>query len=229
MKLLLIDDDHELAEMMSGYLSRNGYEVERSADGPTGLARALNEPFSLVLLDGMLPGLDGLEVLRQIRRRSAMAVIMLTARAAPESLIEGLDTGADDYLTKPFTPGELLARIRAVMRRMQSALEVKHEVIEVGGVRLDATQREGWLDGQCCHLTSLQFEILDHMMRNAGRAVSRDELTALLHQREATPFERWLDVHVSQLRKKIEADGRQRIRTLRGVGYMFAPPQAEPA
>lgn len=144
-------------------------------------------------------------------RRSSMAVILLTARAAPESLIEGMDIGA------------------AVTWRVKSAIEVKPEIIEVGGVRLDATQREGWLNGKCCHLTGLQFEILDHMMRNAGRAVSRDELTALLHHREATPFERWLDVHVSQLRKKIEADGRQRIRTLRGVGYMFAPPQAEPA
>lgn len=227
MNLLLIDDDQELAQLIREYLGGHGFVVEAAHDGTQGLAKALAGGHQLVLLDGMLPGLDGLEVLRQLRRRSAVAVIMLTARSAPQDRIAGLDTGADDYLAKPFTPEELLARVRAVLRRTQQGAGSKPEALQIGRLKLDASQREAWLSNEACHLTSLQFEILEHLMRNAGRAVSRDELTAILHQRESTPFERWLDVHISQLRKKIEADDLTRIHTVRGVGYMFSPPQGE--
>ena len=227
MKLLLIDDDEELAQLVGAFLNGHGIDVETVQDGTQGLARALASSYDLILLDGMLPGLDGLEVLRQLRRRSSVAVIMLTARGAPHDRITGLDTGADDYLAKPFTPDELLARIRAVLRRMQPGGGNKVEVLLVGGIKLDSGQREAWLNEKPCQLTSLQFEILEYLMRHAGRGVSRDELTAILHQRDSTPVERWLDVHISQMRKKIEADGVVRIHTIRGVGYMFSAPQSE--
>ena len=227
MKLLLIDDDEELAQLVGAYLNGHGINVETVPDGTQGLARALASSYDLILLDGMLPGLDGLEVLRQLRRRSSVAVIMLTARGAPHDRIAGLETGADDYLAKPFTPDELLARIRAVLRRMQPVGANKVEVLSLGGIKLDSGQREAWLNDKPCQLTSLQFEILEYLMRHAGRGVSRDELTAILHQRDSTPFERWLDVHISQMRKKIEADGLTRIHTIRGVGYMFSAPQSE--
>jgi two-component system response regulator CpxR len=225
--LLLIDDDDELAQLIEAYLSGHGIGVESVQDGTQGLAKAIAGGHDLILLDGMLPGLDGLEVLRQLRRRSSVAVIMLTARGAPQDRIAGLDTGADDYLAKPFTPDELLARIRAVLRRTQAAVANKTEVLELGGIKLDSSQRDAWLNAKPCQLTSLQFEILEYLMRHAGRGVTRDELTAILHQRDSTPFERWLDVHISQMRKKIEADGVVRIRTIRGVGYMFSAPQSE--
>jgi two-component system response regulator CpxR len=225
MQLLLIDDDHELADLIEKYLGEHGFEVSVCHDGRQGLARAFDTGIHMILLDGMLPGLDGIEVLRQLRRRSNVAVIMLTARSSKQDRINGLDSGADDYLAKPFAPEELLARIRAVLRRTQQA-GARNEVLVLGKLKLDPSQREAWLEEDCCHLTSLQFEILEHLMRNCGRAISRDELTSLLHQRESTPFERWLDVHISQLRKKIEADREVRIRTLRGVGYMFTPPKA---
>lgn len=224
MRLLLIDDDQELTQLVGEYLNGHGFGLEAAHDGTSGLARALSGDFELVLLDGMLPGLDGMEVLRQLRQRSEVAVIMLTARGAPGDRIAGLDTGADDYLTKPFTPDELLARIRAVLRRMHPSAP-KADVLELGGLKLDSSQREAWLGEAACNLTSVQFEILGYLMRHPGRSVSRDELTAVLHQRESTPFERWLDVHISQLRKKIEGDGKARIHTVRGVGYMFSVPK----
>lgn len=221
MQVLLIDDDTELTGLMQDFLRENGFELDVAHDGTQGLAKALNGSNDLVILDGMLPGIDGLEVLRQIRKRSMVPVIMLTARGAPSDRIAGLDTGADDYLTKPFGPDELVARIRAVMRRSAMATAVKSEALHIGDLRVDAGTREVSLAETPVSLTGAQFDILEYLMRNAGRAVSRDELTSILHQRESTPFERWLDVHVSQLRKKVESDGVERILTVRGVGYMF--------
>lgn len=227
MRLLLIDDDVDLTSLMEEFLGQNEMVVESAADGTQGLAKALNGGYELVILDGMLPGLDGFEVLRQLRRRSNVPVIMLTAKVAPKDRINGLDMGADDYLTKPFGPEELVARIRAVLRRSGGGVAPKQEMVEAGGLRVDPAAREAYLSTGACSLTSVQFEVLEYLMRHAGRAVSRDELTAVLHQRDATPFERWLDVHISQLRKKIEADGATRIHTIRGVGYMFSVSQAE--
>lgn len=227
MQLLLIDDDIDLANLMRDFLAAQGIALECVHNGVQGLARALAGEHDLVLLDGMLPGLDGIEVLRQLRRRSAIPVIMLTARSSPQDRIGGLDTGADDYLTKPFGPEELVARVRAVLRRSQAGVAAKEEAVAIGALRIDVQRREGWLNNEDCKLTNIQFEILEFLMRNAGRAVSRDELTGVLHQRESTPFERWLDVHISQLRKKIEADGQTRIHTIRGVGYMFSAAPVE--
>ncbi len=223
MQVLLVDDDVELSSLMQDFLRENGFELDVAHDGTQGLAKALNGNSDLVILDGMLPGVDGLEVLRQIRKRSNVPVIMLTARGAPSDRIAGLDTGADDYLTKPFGPDELVARIRAVMRRSTTLAPAKSEALLIGALRVDAGTREVALAGATVNVTGAQFDILEYLMRHAGRAVSRDELTSILHQRESTPFERWLDVHVSQLRKKVESDGVERILTVRGVGYMFKP------
>jgi two-component system, OmpR family, response regulator CpxR len=223
MQVLLVDDDVELTGLMQDFLRENGFDLEVAHDGTQGLAKALNGSNDLVILDGMLPGLDGVEVLRQIRKRSSIPVIMLTARGAPADRISGLDTGADDYLTKPFGPDELVARIRAVMRRASPATAAKSESIAVGSLRLDPAARQVSLGETALTLTGAQFDILEYLMRHSGRAVSRDELTSILHHRESTPFERWLDVHVSQLRKKVESDEVERILTVRGVGYMFKP------
>jgi len=173
--------------------------------------------------------LDGFDVLRELRRRSAVPVIMLTARTEREDRIGGLNLGADDYLPKPFEPGELLARIRAVLRR-SGHTEQKEEPIGRGALRVDPGLRKAWINNEPIDLTSLEFDILLLLARAAGRIVSRDEITATLHQREATPFERSLDVHISHLRKKLSRGEEEApIRTVRGVGYMLATVSGEDA
>ncbi len=223
--ILLVEDDTELCALMKDYFAQHGFRIQAAHDGGAGLARALEGGFDLILLDVMLPVLDGFEVLRQLRRRSATPVIMLTARTARTDRIAGLDTGADDYLPKPFEPEELLARIRAVLRRSGMA-GAPPQNVESSGVRLNAQTREAWYLGEALDITSLEFDILELLVRAAGRAVSRDELTAAIYQRRSTPYERSLDVHISHLRKKLERDGRTLIRTIRGVGYLFAPETA---
>lgn len=218
--LLLVDDDAELCGMMREYLAQAGYRLECAHDGRTGLSCALNGGFDLVILDVMLPVLDGFELLKQLRRRTAVPVIMLTARVQQVDRIEGLNAGADDYLPKPFDPDELLARVRAVLRRTESALKRPAEMLTVGSVRLDPAKREVWSAGEPVELTSMEFDLLEMLARSAGRVVSRDEITAALFEREATPYDRFLDVHISHLRKKL-ADGPRLIRTIRGVGYIF--------
>jgi len=168
-----------------------------------------------------LPSLDGFEVLRQLRKRSATPVIMLTARTARPDRVTGLNAGADDYLPKPFEPEELLARIRAVLRRSGAAI-VAPQIVEAGEVRLNPQTREAWYASEPLDVTMLEFDILEVLVRSAGRVVSRDELTAALHQRKSTPYERSLDVHISHLRKKLERWSRNPIQTIRGVGYQFA-------
>jgi two-component system, OmpR family, response regulator CpxR len=220
-RILLIDDDADLCALMADFFAENGFEVEFASDGRAGLARALTEPFELVILDVMLPFLDGFQVLEQIRRRSAVPIIMLTARIEERDRVAGLNAGADDYLPKPFGPEELLARIRAVLRRAGGS-QVVTAPLECGSVRLDPQTREVWQNGDPLELTSIEFEILEHLMRSAGRVVSRDEFTTILYQRQSTPFERALDVHISHLRKKLESDSRPLIHTVRGVGYQMA-------
>jgi two-component system response regulator CpxR len=217
--ILLVDDDVELCDLMREFFAQHGLNLEAVHDGPRGLARALSATHDLVLLDIMVPGLDGLEILRQIRRRSGLPVIMLTARTAPADRIAGLDGGADDYLPKPFGPDELLARIRAVLRRSGRPPDLP-EVLEVSGVRLVPGKREVWVDGQLTDTTTTEFDLLEALMRSAGRVVSRQELTAVLYQRPASPFDRVLDVHVSHLRKKLRGRG-DLICTVRAVGYLF--------
>jgi two-component system, OmpR family, response regulator CpxR len=224
--VLMMDDDVELCSLVSEYLQNHGYGVSAVHDGAAGLRTALEGGHQLVLLDVMLPVLDGFEVLRQLRQRSNVPVIMLTARAEEVDRVHGFSEGTDDYLVKPFAAAELLGRIRAILRRASGAAPAGTGSAEFGALTLDVRTREAYWDGVPLGLTSTEFAVLDVLARAAGRVVSRDELTAVLHQREATPFERALDVHVSHLRRKIEAAAPADaaagsvIRTVRGVGYL---------
>src|SRR5262245_50783793 len=201
--LLLVDDDAELCALMRDFFSHHGFRVESVYEGRRGLARALEGGFDLILLDVMLPGLDGFEVLHQLRRHSSVPVIMLTARTEQSDRIHGLNAGADDYLPKPFGPEELLARIRAVLRRASQLVFQTDKPLEAGGLRLDSATRQVWRDTVPLELTSIEFEILSLLMRSAGRSVSRDEIASILYHREAMPYERAIDVYVSHLRKKL--------------------------
>lgn len=207
---------------MADFFSQQGFSMEAVHDGRSGLSRALEPGFDLIILDVMLPVLNGFEVLAQIRRRSSVPVIMLTARIEQQDRIAGLDAGADDYLPKPFGPEELLARIRAVLRRAGHTVRAKSPIVEAAGLKLNSQTREVWLDDSAVELTSIEFDILDLLVRSAGRTVSRDELSTALYQRESTPYERSLDVHVSHLRKKLERRGPSLLRTVRGIGYLFS-------
>ena len=169
----------------------------------------------------MLPGLDGFEVLRQLRRRSSVPVIMLTAKGERQDRVAGLKAGADDYLPKPFGPEELLARMQAVLRRSRHTAVAKPEIVTVADLRLDLEARKAWVGEELIDITMTEFDILDLLVRSAGRTVSRDEVCAMLYQRPATPFERSLEVHISHLRKKTEGAGIE-IRPVRGVGYLLA-------
>ncbi|HWE36108.1 MAG TPA: response regulator transcription factor [Isosphaeraceae bacterium] len=217
--VLLVDDDVELCELMQEFFGRRGLRLEAAHDGRRGLARAVAGEHDLVLLDVMLPGMDGFELLRLVRRRSQVPVIMLTARTAQVDKVAGLDAGADDYLAKPFGPEELLARIRAVLRRAGAAPRVV-EAIEAGGVRLVPSARSASCRGVDVGLTTAEYDLLEVLVRAAGRIVSRDELTTALYRRRASPFDRVLDVHISNIRKKLGRDGAL-IRTVRGIGYLF--------
>jgi two-component system response regulator CpxR len=218
--LLLIDADPALGLRLRDFFARNGMRVESVPDGRRGLAQALHGGYDLILLDVMMPGFDGVELLRQLRRRSPVPVIVITARTAPSDRVRCLDAGADDYLLKPFGTEELLARIRAVLRRVDGSWRVPAEVLELGPIRLAPGTREAWCDERPLGLTPIEFDILELLMRAAGRAVSRDEVMSLLHHRRITPFDRSLDVHVSHIRKKLGRRG-MLIRTIRGVGYFF--------
>lgn len=206
---------------MEEFFAAHHLTLSTAHDGEDGLSRALDGNYDLVILDVMLPVMNGFEVLRQIRRRSAIPVIMLTARTEHGDRINGLNLGADDYLNKPFSPDELLARIQAVLRRVGRGSALKPEVLEANGVRLNAGTREVFYDGLPVDVTSIEYDILEVLVRSAGRVVSRDDLARFLYNRQANPLERALDVHVSHLRKKLER-GRNLIRTVRGVGYLFA-------
>jgi two-component system, OmpR family, response regulator CpxR len=219
--ILLVDDDTELGSLMVEFFAQHGVELTSEADSRRGLSRALEGNYDLVLLDVMMPGLDGFQILHQLRRRSQVPVIMLTARIAQADRIAGLEAGADDYLPKPFGPEELLARIRAVLRRARRGQASPPDQVEINGVRLNPATRQVWQGAARIEVTSAEFDVLDVLMRSAGRVVSRDQLAAVLYQREATPFERSVDVHVSHLRKKLERKNRELIRTVRGVGYLF--------
>lgn len=220
LSFLLVDDDTELCGMMREFFAQAGHHLECAHNGREGLTCALNGAHDLVILDLMLPVLDGFAVLQQLRRRKDVPVIMLTARVQQQDRIQGLDAGADDYLPKPFDPDELLARIRAVLRRTEPASQAVSTALSVGSVRLDPTSREAWSDGALVDLTSMEFDLLEMLVRSAGRVVSREQITAALFDREATPYDRFLDVHISHLRKKLK-DGSRLIRTIRGVGYTF--------
>lgn len=219
-RVLLVDDDIELCELMSEYFARNRFDLEVVHDGRKGLARALGGGHDMVLLDVTMPGLDGLSLLRLIRRQSEIPVIFLTSRTTQADRIAGLNAGADDYLPKPFGPDELLARIRAVLRRSARSLAAPVPTLEAGGVRLVPGAREATSEGVPLELTTIEFDLLELLLRSAGRIVSRAELSATLYRRPAAPTDRAVDMHVSNLRKKLGARG-DRIGTVRGTGYLF--------
>jgi two-component system response regulator CpxR len=219
---LLVDDDRELGELLQDALDEHDIRVEVAHDGRRGLARALSGEHDLLLLDVMLPGLDGFELLRLVRRQSRVPVIMLTARTATADQVAGLDAGADDYLPKPFGMDLLLARIRAVLRRSGRIIE-ETNVLEAGGFRLLPRAREALIDGSPVVVTSIEYDILEYLVRAAGRIVPRGELTVALFQRRPTPFDRALDTHLCNLRKKLGRRG-EAIVTVRGVGYLLRVP-----
>lgn len=220
MALLVIDDDVELCSLLQQFLKREGYEAVCEHDGSHGLAHALREPPQLVILDVMLPGIDGFEVLKRLRAESRVPVLMLTARGEDLDRIAGLELGADDYLPKPFNPRELLARIRAILRRLKPQPGDNMSPVEAAGITLDPRTREVKRRDGPVEMTSLEFAVLEILMRAAGRPVSRDELMEKLYNREASAFDRSIDMHVSHLRRKLETT-RPLIKTVRGVGYQF--------
>jgi DNA-binding response OmpR family regulator len=220
LSLLLVDDDAELCGMMHEFFAEAGHKLDTAYNGREGLASALRGGYDLMILDVMLPGIDGFAVLEQVRRKKDLPVIMLTARVKKQDRILGLNSGADDYLPKPFDPDELLARIYAVLRRTEAPGQPASPAVTLGTIQVNVATREVWSGGVPVELTAMEFDLLELLMRSAGHVVSRDEITAVLFEREATPYDRFLDVHISHLRKKL-AGGRRLIRTIRGVGYVF--------
>ncbi len=230
-QILIIDDDVALCELVTEYLEPLGFQIESVHRGDLGAERALAGEHSLVVLDVMLPGLNGFEVLRRIRADSKVPVLMLTARGDDVDRIVGLEIGADDYLPKPFNPRELTARIRAILRR--TSLEATPDqpattVVNVGDVELDSGAREVSRGGQSVELTAVEFDLLEKLLRAAGRIVTREELSKEVLGRSASPFDRSIDMHVSNLRKKLghKFGATERIKTVRGVGYIYAQASA---
>jgi DNA-binding response OmpR family regulator len=216
--ILLVDDDEELCELLQEFFARRKIRLETVNDGRRGLARALCGEHDLLLLDVMMPGLDGFELLRLVRRQSQVPVIMLTARTTQADRVAGLDAGADDYLPKPFGTEELMARIRAVLRRAVRAPR-EADILEAGEIKLIPSARQVSALGAPVAVTTVEYEILEFLVHSAGRIVSRDELTSALYRRRATKFDRTLDMHICNLRKKLGPHG-DLIRTVRGVGYL---------
>ena len=223
--LLLIEDDRRLAEMVAGYLGEAGFRVSIASDGRTGLERLRREPVDAVVLDLMLPDTDGLEVCRQVRATSDTPVLMLTARGNTMDRVVGLELGADDYLPKPFEPRELLARLRAILRRRQARGPTT--VLRFGRLEIDRDARVVRVDGVARPLTGHQFTLLLALADKAGRVLSRDTLMDLVKGETLEAFDRSIDVHVSRIRAAIEDDPKQprRILTVRGAGYVFARQQ----
>jgi two-component system response regulator CpxR len=228
-RVLVIDDDVGLCELVAEYLGPEGYEVEAVHDGEAGIERAASGEHELAVLDVMLPGINGFEVLRRIRARSRLPVVMLTARGLDVDRIVGLELGADDYLPKPFNPRELVARINAVLRRARpDAPEEKpeRETLAVGDVLMDNRTRTVRREGRVVELTAVEYDLLKRLLAAPGRVVTREELVRDVLHRSLSPFDRSIDMHVSNLRKKLghqlRSTGSERIKTVRGVGYIYS-------
>ncbi|MGB9416070.1 MAG: response regulator transcription factor [Acidobacteriaceae bacterium] len=220
-RVLIVDDDIELCRLLGERLSSEGFALEAIHDGPRGLERVLSEEHALVILDLMLPGMGGLDVLRRLRVHSPVPVLILTARGEDVDRILGLEIGADDYLPKPFNPRELIARIRAILRRTSRTSATGNLVI-VGDVELDPAAREVRMGGTQIDLTSVEFALLETLLREAGRVMTREQLTETVLGRKLGPFDRVIDVHISNLRKKLNrVHGEERIKAVRGSGYLF--------
>ncbi len=226
-RALIIDDDEALAAMLAEFLEARDLEVVTRFRADTGLAALEAESFDVVILDVMLPDLDGFEVCKRIRARSDIPVLMLTARGDETDRIVGLEIGADDYLPKPFSPRELLARLRAILRRTQSAGRSSQRSLRFGRLEIDRDARSAAVDGNRCTLTSHQFELLLVLAENAGRVLSRDQLMQNLRGHAVEAFDRSIDNHVSRIRAVIEDDPKnpRRLLTVRGAGYVFARSQ----
>jgi two-component system response regulator CpxR len=229
-RVLIVDDDVELTELVSEYLGGEGFEVEAVHDGNDGLKRALSGDHILAVLDIMLPGMNGLDVLRNLRKQSRLPVLILTARGDDVDRIVGLEIGADDYLPKPFNPRELMARVRAILRRSHGDQQVgAGEKVSVGDVELDPASRVVRRAGDPVELTSVEFALLEALMRAAGQVVTREQLAQNVLGRRFMPYDRSIDVHVSKLRRKLgdQTVDAERIKTIRGVGYVFTRPEAD--
>lgn len=230
-RILIVDDDTELCELVAEYLKPDGFDVTAVHDGAKGAESAVSGGYSLVILDVMLPGLNGFDALRAIRAQSSIPVLMLTARGEDIDRIVGLEIGADDYLPKPFNPRELVARIRAILRRTEAtetgvAGAKPRDTVTVGDLMLDTGTRTVYRDGAAIDLTTVEFDLLEALLRAAGTVVAREDLAQSALGRELSPFDRSIDQHVSNLRRKLGArpDGLDRIKSVRGTGYMFLLP-----
>jgi len=226
MKVLVIDDDRRLCDMLQTYLGGHGVEVTARLDARTGLEALARHEFDAVVLDVMLPDLDGFEVCKRIRAGSEIPVLMLTARGDETDRVVGLELGADDYLPKPFSPRELMARLRAITRRNRPGPQAT-EILRFGRLEIDLSARQVRLDGELRSLTSHQLEILAVLARSAGRVLSREQLMDAVRGEALEAFDRSIDVHISRIRAAIEDDPKhpQRIVTVRGVGYVFTRSQ----
>lgn len=225
-RALLVDDDTDLCALVKEYLEDEGFKLEVVHDGQSGLSRALSGEANFVILDVMLPKLNGLEVLKQIRASSAIPVLLLTARGSEVDRVLGLELGADDYLPKPFSPRELVARIRAILRRTApQPVRAVDTRIDVGDVELDPSRHYVARAGKTLELTVVEFSVLATLLRSAGHIVTREDLSRLALGRVLSPFDRSIDVHVSNIRKKLlVAGGPDPIKTIRGVGYLYLLP-----
>jgi len=222
-RILVVDDDAWVRKLVRGYLERAGFLVVTAASGPEALTEFTVHPPDLVVLDLMLPGMDGFDVATRIRQRSAVPIIMLTARATEDNRVLGLELGADDYVVKPFSARELEARVRAVFRRADSSPD-EPRVAEAAGIRVDFERREAWADGKSVDLTALEFDLLAFLVRHPGHAFTRLELLEALRGTTFASFERAIDSHVKRLRKKVEPvpEEPSRIVTVYGIGYKLA-------
>jgi two-component system response regulator CpxR len=226
-KILIIDDDAKLCALLSEYLSTENFLVDTIQDGKNGLETALNQKHDLIVLDVMLPGINGFEVLRSLREKSAVPVLMLTARGDEIDRIVGMEMGSDDYLAKPINPRELVARIRAILRRVAQVEQVTLSVTDelcVGDLCLNIRSRSVFCGKEEVKLTGMEFSLLEYLVRNSGEVVSRDELTREVLGKIPSPYDRSLDVHISNLRKKLAIGpiGLERIKAIRGAGYLYS-------
>lgn len=224
-QILLIDDDEELCELVSEYLTVEGFSVESVHDGSSGLENAKAEMHDLVILDVMLPKMNGFDVLRSLRQTSKIPVLMLTARGDDMERIVGLEIGADDYLPKPFNPRELVARIRAILRRSETEAQtlISSDKIQIEDIEVSISGRSAKKDAEDLGLTAVEFDLLVALLREAGKVVKKEDLSETVLERKLSPFDRSLDMHISNLRKKLgdRADGDDRIKTIRSVGYIY--------
>ena len=224
-KILIVDDDEELCELVSEYLTVEGFDVKCANDGEEGLNQALSDEYDLAILDVMLPRMNGFDVLRKLRETSKLPVLMLTARGDDMERIVGLEIGADDYLPKPFNPRELAARLRAILRRSAARNDENGsgEKLDVDGIQISPASRAAVLDGIDLNLTSVEFELLRVLLSEAGKVVKKEDLSQRVLERDLSPYDRSLDMHISNLRKKLGArgNGTERIKTIRSVGYIY--------